>query len=95
MNNYILNGKIPIKCDNIILWAKWFEKVNRHVAETKKNNITVSTIFLGMDHSFNSGEPLLFETMIFGGEHDEKQWRYSTWEDAEIGHKQACELAGI
>ena len=27
--------------------------------------VEVSTIFLGMDHSFGSGDPVLWETMIF------------------------------
>lgn len=33
-----------------------------------------------------------FETMIFGGEHDQYQERYSTWDEAEAGHKRAIEL---
>jgi hypothetical protein len=31
--------------------------------------------------------------MIFGGEHDQDQWRYSTWNEAVVGHQQALELA--
>ena len=46
----------------------------------------VSTVFLGLDHAFDGGTPLLFETMIFGGEHDEYQERYATWDEAEAGH---------
>lgn len=95
MSNYILKDKRPVKCDNIIEWAKSFESMNRTVAKTSKNDITVSTIFLGIDHAFGNNEPLLFETMIFGGEHDEYQWRYSTWEEAEKGHKEACKIAGV
>jgi len=30
--------------------------------------------------------------MIFGGESDLETWRYSTWEEAEEGHKKAVEL---
>lgn len=30
--------------------------------------------------------PLLFETLIFGGEHDGDMWRYSTWDEAKAGH---------
>jgi hypothetical protein len=93
--NYILNGKTPVKCENIIEWAQQFETMDRVVAKTNKGDITVSTVFLGIDHSFNDGVPLLFETMIFGGEHDQGQWRYSTWEQAEKGHKEACKLAGV
>ena len=34
--------------------------------------IKISTVFIGIDHQFlKSGPPLLFETMVFGGELDE------------------------
>ena len=50
--------------------------------------IMISTVFLGIDHRFgDEGEPILFETMIFGGEHDEYQIRCSTWEQAEANHE--------
>jgi hypothetical protein len=32
--------------------------------------------------------------MIFGGEHNEYQERYSTWEEAEEGHKRAVAMIG-
>ncbi len=49
--------------------------------------VCISTVFLGLDHQFGNGSPLLFETMVFGGKHDEEMERYSTWEQAEEGHK--------
>ncbi len=36
--------------------------------------------------------PLWFETMIFGGEHDCYEDRYETWEEAEVGHRKAMDL---
>ncbi|MBL4591219.1 MAG: hypothetical protein JKY96_04600 [Phycisphaerales bacterium] len=95
MINYILDGKNIVECDDMLKWSAWFEKVDRRVAKTEKNDIRVSTVFLGVDHSFGGDVPLLFETMIFGGEHDGDQWRYTTWEDAEKGHLEACSLAGL
>lgn len=74
---YKLDGKIPIRCNNIE-WSNLFERSNRIVAKTKKNDIVVSTVFLGIDHQYNNGPPILFETLIFGGEYNEDQWRYST-----------------
>jgi hypothetical protein len=68
---------------------------DRSTAAFWKAKVYVSTVFLGLDHSFGEGPPQLFETMIFGGEHDEYQERYSTWDEAEAGHKKACKLAGI
>ena len=56
------------------------------------NDVTVSTVFLAVDHQYGDGPPVLFETIIFGGEHNEEQWRYCTWEEAEKGHQVACEL---
>lgn len=56
------------------------------------DDVHVSTVFLGLDHRFGEGEPILFETMIFGGKHDEYQERYCTWNEAAEGHKRAIEL---
>jgi hypothetical protein len=53
--------------------------------------IQVSTVFLGLNHNFGNGPPMLFETMIFGGRFDQEQWRYSTWEEAEKGHQAALD----
>lgn len=59
----------------------------------------VSTTFLrGIDHSFLDQDrpdhvPLLFETMIFGGPHDQDCWRYATWDEALAGHQEAVALA--
>jgi len=93
--HYILDGHndIPV---NLMTWARWFEKADRQVAASgKKGKLFVSTVFLGLDHSFGDGSPMLFETMIFGGEHDQFQERCSTWDQAEQMHKRACQLAGL
>lgn len=92
---YILDEyKKPTKINDVIEWAKWFEDINnRVVAKDQIGEIKVSTVFLGIDHNYISGGiPILFETMIFGGNLDEDQWRYHTWEKAEDGHKNAVEL---
>jgi len=92
---YILKGHELVPVD-LLTWARWFETANRHVAvDWPVPGIRVSTVFLGFDQSFpgQKGPPLFFETMIFGGgELDEKQWRYSTWEEAERGHAAAVAL---
>ena len=47
----------------------------------------VSTVFLGLDHRWEpDGPPVLYETMIFGGEHDGDMDRYCTRDAAEAGH---------
>jgi len=91
--NYILEGHKPVPVDDILIWGKWFQTADCHVAKTTiSEKINVSTVFLGLDHSFGNGPPLLFETMIFGGEHDQYQDRYETWEQAEAGHKKAVQM---
>ena len=93
-SKYILEGKTPKLVEDVIEWGSWFETADRNVAsDTLKSGVRVSTVFLGLDHNFGNGEPVLFETMIFGGKHDQYQERYSTWEEAEAGHKQALSKA--
>lgn len=48
----------------------------------------VSTVHLVLNHQFDDGPPLIFETMIFGGTYDGYQWRWPTEEEAVEGHRQ-------
>jgi hypothetical protein len=94
MKNYyfILDGKIPKPVDGVMEWANWYEKADRTVKKTELHDCKVSTVFLGINHAFAGGAPILFETMIFGGEHDGHCERCSTWEEAEQEHQKAIEL---
>jgi len=84
---YKLNGRELVPCDNVLDWARWFETADRHVAETIVGDARVSTVFLGLDHGFgNCDQPIVFETMVFGGNNDGACQRYSTWAEAEAGH---------
>lgn len=66
------------------------------VARTEIGDAYVSTVHLGLDHSYGfGGPPLIFETMIFGGNLDGEQWRYSTKEEALEGHERAVELVRL
>ena len=89
-NKYILKGHKPVLCNDLMKWAEWYEKADRRVAKTTlSNGVEISTVFLGLDHSFsNKSKPVLFETMIFGGKLDQGMERYSSWKSAENGHKQ-------
>ena len=87
MDFYVLRGKKAIKTD-VLDWSTSFEIGDRRVAQTSlPDDVEVSTVFLGMDHQFGDGPPLLFETMVFGGEQDQETMRYTTWEEAAKGHK--------
>jgi hypothetical protein len=74
-------------------WGKFFQDTDaRRVARDDISaDVYVSTVFLGLDHQFGSGPPLLFETMVFGGTLDQEQERYLTWAEAEQGHKEMVE----
>ena len=91
---YILkDGKVE-RCDDLLEWAKAFEKGERRVERTVVGDKLVSTMFLGVDHSFGVGEPELFETMVFNNDranyasHDEYTRRYATIEQARDGHRE-------
>ena len=93
-DHYILDENQNIILVDLVTWAKWYEDADRRVAHTKvpELNANVSTVFLGLNHQWGDGPPLLFETMIFGSDLDGYQERYSTWDEAVKGHDQAVKL---
>lgn len=62
----------------------------RRVALSHIDDVEVSTVWLGLDHSLGGRVPMIFETMIFGGPNDTECWRWSTKEQALAGHDQVC-----
>lgn len=68
---------------------------NWRVGDDTVNQHRVSTVFLGLDHQYGDGPPLVFETMIFpaGSWSEVYCERYSTWAQAEAGHAKAIEHA--
>jgi hypothetical protein len=102
---YILVDKVAVPV-SAIEWAAWMEGAGAKVKIVKQEVVGrywVSTVFLGLDHSFGKGGPILFETMIFGRhrnmhstpefEDGEYQTRCSTWEQAEAMHQEAVKYA--
>ncbi len=93
---YILDNKEPVLVEGgteaLIEWAKWFETADRTVNTTKINdNITISTVFLALDHNHFGGQPLLFETMVFRNGSGCEMDRCSTWKGAEKMHDKMVE----
>ena len=86
--HWILDESHQLVEVDLLTWAKFFEDIKKHrVASTERGHILVSTVFLGIDHNFtNIGDPLLFETMVFGGLKNDYQIRYHTWDEAMRGH---------
>jgi len=85
---YKLVNQKPVKCG--------IDEVSNDdhyiVALNNIGNVKISTVFLRIDHQYGDGPPILFETMIFGGQYDDYQQRYSTWEEAASGHRVAVAL---
>lgn len=87
----------PLRIDDVRVWATWFEGADRLriLAQDQRGAARVSTVFLGIDHAFSFGRhtrPVLWETMIFGGPHDGYCDRYTSRDDALIGHAAALAL---
>jgi len=66
---WILVGREVVPA-TFLKWTEWTETGTRHVAcdylqSERYGTIRVSTVCLGIDHSFGCGEPILFETMVF------------------------------
>lgn len=88
---YILDSTgNPIPETDLIKWAMWLESSDRQVARDTVGDSEVSTVFLGIDHNFSrDGNPILWETMVFGGELDQDQARCSgSREQAEAMHRE-------
>src|ERR1043166_7122750 len=90
-SHYFLNEDKTYKPCDLFTWANQLEKIEKHVAEHEVNDCRISTVWLGLDHQYTSdGPPLLFETMGFNLDgNDTYCRRYSTWQEAEEGHKEA------
>lgn len=92
---YILDENNKPLESTIIKYVEW-EEANpekRAVKQEDFGNIRISTVFLGLDHSWRDDRgPLLWETMIFGGEHDQYQQRHYSYEEALEGHQNALDL---
>ena len=84
---YDIDGN-PVKLQqlNNKLGNPEYRHIGRHEIPTRQGNILVSTVWIGLDHNYGDGPPLIFETMIFGGDRDQECHRYSTRQEAVEGH---------
>ncbi len=87
---YILDAdRRAVQVESLLQWAEWLEKANRHVGIATIRGVRISTIFLALDYSFSGGDaqPVLWETMVFGGDMEGWQRRCAgNWEQAEAMH---------
>jgi hypothetical protein len=84
----------PRRVDDVLVWAAWFETHDRTIAHDHVGAVRVSTVFLAFDHAYGDGPPVLWETMIFGGDswEDLGAWRYTSRAAALAGHAKALGL---
>lgn len=93
MEHYDRQGNV---IPDLMEWARLHNDDNyKRVAQDTIGTLWVSTVWLGLDHSFGGGPPLIFETMVFDhGENDRSDLdcrRYSTEAEALAGHEEVCE----
>ncbi len=93
MEFYTLNGKEVKGCNSMDEYIELQKGKSNSLFRNEIGEVLVSTVFLGLNHRYGEGVPVLFETMIFGGEHDQYQDRYCTYDEAEAGHKKALGMA--
>lgn len=94
-----LEGRFPMPCSTLD-WALHFKDCNRQVGYSYfapgkcKDEIKISTVFIGLCSNFFGRIPLVFETLatggVFGSEHME---RYATYTQAEEGHQKLYDEA--
>lgn len=67
-------------------WTRLFEsKAYRQIDYIDRYGFSISTIWLGLDHSFGFGDPMIFETLLEGPNGFSEMFRYST-EAAAVKH---------
>ena len=77
----------PLLMPDVLVWARWIESHALSVQEDwMDEHIRVSTVFLGIDNSWGVGDPILWETMVFGGRCNGYVRRYTSRADANAGH---------
>ncbi|MDR3083419.1 MAG: hypothetical protein LBV60_21295 [Streptomyces sp.] len=97
MNWYDKDGTpLDIATVNELLGNPEYKRVGLTEVASRDRSVVhiVSTVWLGLDHSFGAGPPVIFETMVFrhGSRDDEDCQRYSTELEARIGHAEEVAL---
>lgn len=83
MSDYYNRSGAPISRDE---WIALYTDENKRVAHDTIGNVNVSTVWLGLNHAWGGGAPLIFETMVFGGVLDGDCERYGSEAEALAGH---------
>jgi len=92
---YLLVNKKVVHEPGLMKWAHAMEKSERVIKQERLKGFYISTIFLGINHNYGEGKPLLFETMVFSENKktvddvmDGRTMRYTNYIEAEQGHQE-------
>ena len=84
---YILKGKEPVPCDDIVVWQKFMDDAPaRTLGSDRVGKCEILTTFVGV----NLGSeimPKFFRTIVIGDNGDNDPWLTETWEQAEVKHR--------
>ena len=96
LGKYIIKDGLVVLEPDLMTWAEFmqFDQVKYRKVD-RIAGLMLSTIFLGLDHRYGKGEPVLWETMLFNEDErsvipgfkssyspDLGQWRFSYMEEA-------------
>lgn len=94
IKHWIFDERGEPKAVGIFEYIAWASDPNNSNAlkQEKVGDVEVSTVLLMCAANLFEHPPIIFETMIFGGEHDQYQYRYATKSEALLGHARAVQL---
>lgn len=87
---YYTKYKRVFPCESLDNLKNRFE--NKTLSMVRQNQVSkkvwISTVFIPINmRYFGEGPPIVYETMIFGGKHDQLQIRYSTYKEVLNSHR--------
>ncbi len=86
-DKYIIKDRVAYPVE-LLEWAAWYGSHVRVVSQTNIVTYYVSTVSLGLDHSYGDGPPLIFETLVRNVDRNaEIMWRYTSWKQARSWHR--------
>jgi hypothetical protein len=91
---YILDkNNNVVETSDVEEWSKFFKSKRRFLFYNKNDKYEISTVFLGINYAYDDNlNQLVFESMVF--EHNSRADldlnRYSTYEEAKLGHIELC-----
>jgi hypothetical protein len=100
MNSFILDENDFPRLVDLTEYYQWQKALPEDIktgigftlALDKVEGVCVSTVYLGIDHGYGNGPPVLWETMVFcEGKNDQDFERSTSRKDALKVHRRFCE----